>query len=202
MTIILLHTTAKKNLHSSLIVLIGDDKHIIALLQLSACHRHNNLIGTPQTRDNELYMSHATKLSYSLACNGRINDNKLSNTGVIVFGKRTYLKVARTHKQLTYEHHSKNNTKHTKRIGYSRSQCHRTTRHTNMLQSLSGSTQSRGIGCCTTKQTNHVGQIDSCNRHKDKSKQSAHNDNGKAPQIESHTLVTKRTEEVGTNMQA
>ena len=48
-TIVFLHSATKEYFHCSLIVLIGDDEHIVTLLKLGGCHRNDNLIGTPQT---------------------------------------------------------------------------------------------------------------------------------------------------------
>ena len=112
------------------------------------------------------------------------------------------LQVGRFHKDLAQEHHGKDDTHHSQGISDRTAQSRSTTRQSQLLQGLLGSTQSRRIGSSTTENAHHIRQTDRQHQAQGERENGSHGDDCQAPEIERDTLVAHRTEEVRTHIES
>ena len=120
---------------------------------------------------------------------------------MVVIIASTHLQVLRLHKELTQQHHRQDDTHDTQRIGDSTAQSRTTARHTQLLESLLGSTQGRCIGRGTTEDAHHVRQTHRQHAAQSQREQGAHENDRHTPKVERDTFVTHRTEEVRSHIQ-
>ena len=116
---ILLHTLAKKNVHGRHLITIGNNKHIVAYLHLGRGKRDNYIVASPNAGDNEVAMGFLRYLGNGLTRYSWVDNNKLSNKGLVVIIRLVGRKVVWAHNKLTQQYHGNNNTYNTKRIGNS-----------------------------------------------------------------------------------
>ena len=124
-----LHLLSEEDLHCFHIFLVGDNHHVIIQIQLGTSFRDNHFLGTPDTRNDKLQMTHLRNLCDGLATKSRIHHNELGHIGMVVLISCTQLQVGRSYKKFSHHDHSKDNTQHTQRIGQGTSECRTTCRH-------------------------------------------------------------------------
>ena len=74
--------------HGGLVILIGDDHHGVVDMKHGIGNGNDDLVATPDARDDELHVGHMRDVGNLLAYNGRIDDDELRDIGVVVIGER------------------------------------------------------------------------------------------------------------------
>lgn len=89
--IVLGHAAPKEQAHGLLVLTCGDNEHVVTLLKLGVGKRNDDLVGTPQTGDDELQPRGGSHLSNGLSCHGRVDDDKLRYICLIVIADGPHL---------------------------------------------------------------------------------------------------------------
>ena len=147
-------------------------------------------------------MGHHRDFGDGIAIECRVHDDVLSDGCMVVFIGTSDFQVSRLDEKLAQEHHRQDDAHHTQRIGDGTAQGSPTTRQSQLLQRLLGSTQSRRIGSSTTENAHHIRQAHGQHQAQGERENGSHGDDCQAPEIERDALVTHRTEEVRSHIES
>ena len=107
-----------------------------------------------------MVVGHPGHLGERLACNGRVDDDKLPHKSLVVGGSITGLQVGRLYEKLAQEHHGEDYSNDAQWIGDGASQGSTAARQVGISQRLLGGSEGWRIGGCTTQYSHHVRHAD------------------------------------------
>ena len=126
---VLIDFTTKEDFHGPFVFLVGDDKQVVIGFQNSLCGGHNDLVATPNTRDNELQMGHMRHVNDAFFGRSRVDYFEFGNVSVVVTVHRSQCKVGRFDEACAQNHHRNNHAQDTQGIGNRGGKCHGSVAH-------------------------------------------------------------------------
>ena len=127
------HLLSEEQLQRVVLLLGGDDQHLVAYLQSRVGHRHDDLCAAPYTRDDEVLVRGAGKIADLLPIEGRVHNFVFADIGLVGISLLRHLQIAGSGHKSSQQNHGHDHAHHTYRISHGGTQCQRACRNARML---------------------------------------------------------------------